>query len=79
MNIDPRLYCYFGAKRTDEIYELVKNFSKDISIRCPEHKRVNIKGFKILLEIDSKEEVVVTENFKKGPENWIEIDLNPEK
>ena len=74
MKIDPRLYCYYGAERTDEIYNLVMQFSKDITINCIQNDRISIKGFKMLLEIDGREEVVITEDFKKDAEKWIKTE-----
>ena len=73
MKIDPRLYCYFGARRTDEILEIVEDYSKEITINCSDSDRIMIKGFKILLEIDGKDEVVITEDFKENSEKWIKF------
>lgn len=73
MKIDPRLYCFFGADRTDEIYEMVQKFSKSITIHCHNNKRVSIKGLKILLEVDGKEEVVITEDFKEKNDQWVDL------
>jgi hypothetical protein len=73
MKIDPRLYCYFGARRTDEILEIVEDYSKEITINCSDSDRIMIKGFKLLLEIDGKDEVVITEDFKENSEKWIKV------